>query len=168
MARQRGKYKVKRCGTCKEMVSLLLFGKCKRSVDGLNYRCKPCDREWTAKWREANREAHRKTAREYVRDNPEKLAAYNYIWTRANRDKKAASSNKRRATKLKATPSWIDDKEVAYIYSLAQERGLVVDHIVPLTSKYVCGLHVQANLRCIPAKLNLHKSNRYWPDMAGG
>ena len=67
---------------------------------------------------------------------------------------------KRRAKKLQAIPSWFDAEEVKYIYQLAQERGLHVDHIVPLNHPLVCGLHVQDNLRCIPPALNWWKSNK--------
>jgi hypothetical protein len=40
-----------------------------------------------------------------------------------------------------------------------------VDHIIPLQSKYVCGLHNEFNLRVITAKENNIKGNRFWPDM---
>ena len=51
------------------------------------------------------------------------------------------------------------------LYLLAQHKGLVIDHLVPLNSEKVCGLHVQDNLRCISEQINMKKGNRYWPDM---
>jgi len=40
-----------------------------------------------------------------------------------------------------------------------------VDHIVPLIHPFVCGLHVENNLRIIPLADNIRKSNNHWPDM---
>ena len=83
-----------------------------------------------------------------------------------NKEYTFVKNAERRAKQRQAIPSWYDVKEVSYIYKLSRERGLVVDHIVPLVSDKVCGLHTQDNLRCISRELNSYKQNRYWSDMA--
>ena len=159
---------MKRCCYCKEEKPLGYFGNLKRSKDGLATRCKPCDREATARWREGNREEHRRMCREWADKNKDKASINAKNYNRDNRAKRTAQEGYRRASKKQATPPWADLKEIEYIYKLANERGLQVDHIVPLTSDIVSGLHVPANLRCIPARLNIIKSNRYWPNMPVG
>ena len=77
----------------------------------------------------------------------------------------------RKASKLNATPTWANKKEILVEYALAKWCSDVtgipyhVDHIVPLRGKTVCGLHVPSNLQVIPAKANQSKSACYWPDM---
>lgn len=77
----------------------------------------------------------------------------------------------RRAKKLRAMPSWANEFFISEAYDIAKNRTLItgiewhVDHIVPLNSKVVCGLHTEQNLQVIPAAINCSKSNRHWPDM---
>ena len=63
-----------------------------------------------------------------------------------------------------ATPSWADRRALYYIYNQAadlREQGLnvVVDHIIPLAGRDVCGLNVIANLQIVESKANSKKSN---------
>jgi hypothetical protein len=75
------------------------------------------------------------------------------------------------AARLQATPVWADVDAMAAIY--AEARRLTrktgephhVDHMVPLVSSIVCGLHVPANLQVLRGAENLSKGNRYWDDM---
>lgn len=68
-----------------------------------------------------------------------------------------------------ATPLWADREKIKLIYKEAErlrENGVDVhvDHVVPLTSDIVCGLHWHGNLAIIPRLENHAKSNRWWPD----
>lgn len=80
-------------------------------------------------------------------------------------------SIRRRRARSAATPSWSNRQKVLEIYEQARKISELtgvqhhVDHVVPLTSKKVCGLHNEFNLRVIPATENLKKHNRSWPDM---
>jgi len=159
---------MKVCSQCKEQKPTESFGRLKSAKDGLSYRCKPCDREQTARWRENNRASHRRMCREWAADNKDRLAYHASEYNKKHRAKRTANEGRRRASKKNATPPWADLKEIDHIYELAREKGLEVDHIVPLVSNIVSGLHVPANLRCIPSELNRSKSNRYWPDMPVG
>ena len=92
-------------------------------------------------------------------------------WKKNNPHLLVESCAKRYATKLNATPTWADQFIIREAYALAKLREKIcggkwhVDHIVPLRSKLVCGLHTHHNLRVIPASINISKNNRYWPDM---
>jgi hypothetical protein len=69
-----------------------------------------------------------------------------------------------------AWPEWAaSHPEFAGIYREATRRraageNVQVDHIVPICSKIVCGLHVPWNLQVLTAEENMKKSNKWWPD----
>lgn len=62
-----------------------------------------------------------------------------------------------------AKVSWADQSKIAAIYEQARELGYHVDHIVPLNSELVCGLHVEYNLTVLPPEDNIKKSNKFDP-----
>ena len=183
------------CSTCKEGKTLSDFHKNKNKSNGHTTVCKSCARAKTRIWNKNNVERKAEAGRKwhtinrtkanvtskrykenniervieigkaYYRKNKETLNKSTAIWKRNNKDKVNATGAKRRAKQKQAIPLWFEEQEVKHIYKIAKEKNLVVDHIIPLNNKEVCGLHTQDNLRCIPEHLNLVKSNRYWPDM---
>ena len=69
-----------------------------------------------------------------------------------------------------AQPSWQSPDPIRAIYERAsalrdQGYDVVVDHIVPLRSDIVCGLHVPWNLHITDVNSNSAKGNRWWPGM---
>lgn len=78
----------------------------------------------------------------------------------------AAKRAARHAAQLQRTPSWADHRAMAEVHAEAARRSVAtgvphhVDHDLPLRGRLVSGLHVAANLRVVPAVLNLRKGNR--------
>ena len=128
-------------------------------------------REKVRCWRDANRARFNENAKRYQQENAERCRELVARWRRKNPAKVNAQGMRRYAGKLKAVPSWVELATLSRIYEearqLSQDTGIQhhVDHIVPLQSKFVCGLHCQANLQIITAEENRRKNNRWWPDM---
>lgn len=101
---------------------------------------------------------------------------YNYVYKIENTQRSASwkKANKGRvnttnAAYLKrikqATPPWADQQAILDVYLEAEYFGMEVDHIVPIRSKLVCGLHTWENLQLLTKLENITKGNRVWPDM---
>lgn len=99
----------------------------------------------------------------------EKEKERNRLRAKRYAEKWRAMVAKRRAAKLRATPPWLSDFHewvLGEIYHLVEVRSQMTgfawhaDHIIPLQSESVCGLHVPWNLRVIPAAENRSKGNR--------
>lgn len=111
-----------------------------------------------------NKEMYTKLRAESRKANPGRDAETRLKRIAKNPDKEKArykiAEGKRRAAVLKATPRWADEEEIKKIY-VSSPKGYHVDHIVPLRSKTVCGLHCEHNLIAILAKENMQKSNKF-------
>lgn len=99
----------------------------------------------------------------------EQLREYRNAWKENNKVQIRADTKARRRKHRQATPRWLtraQKSQIRQIYQIAitmsQTTGeqYVVDHIVPLRSDEVCGLHVPWNLRVITQEENLKKSNK--------
>lgn len=106
-------------------------------------------------------------------NNTEKVIA-----TKAKHQKKKAlyyaeKRETRRSMIKRATPAWANSFFMQEALRLARLRTKMfgfkwsVDHIVPIQSQIVCGLHVQNNLQVIPLRDNILKRSHMWPDMPG-
>lgn len=100
----------------------------------------------------------------------EVLRQYRNAWKVNNKLQVLADNKVRRRKHRQATPPWLTRKqksEIRHLYEIAitmtktTGEQYVVDHIVPLRSEVVCGLHVPWNLRVITQEENLIKSNKH-------
>ena len=123
----------------------------------------------TARRYRSDPESSYKQHRNWILRNPEKNTAYKSKYSKGNPSKVLAIKAKRRAFELQSIAPWINLEKVKEVYLrssvLNKESSITyeVDHIVPLVSKLVCGLHWEGNLQIIPASENRKKSNIYWP-----
>lgn len=62
---------------------------------------------------------------------------------------------------IACTPPWADRKAIEAIYKEAYELGMIVDHIIPLWTPTVCGLHVHYNLQIVTPSENTRKGSTY-------
>lgn len=216
----------KECRRCKYPLPISQFSKASRESDGLQDRCKKCNKEVSAEYRAANvekeklrhkkydqenraerneylkkwqkenkdkvkkytndfyiknikkehergkkyyyenQEEEKRKAKEWRLKNLEYARLYDSIYAQENKNKINAKQAKRRALKHNATVSWRNNAKILAIYmecaELTKATGIKhhVDHIIPLISKEVCGLHWEANLQILTAHENLTKHNK--------
>ena len=134
----------------------------KRSADRREKRllreCKECGdniglRPSGAKWCETCSGLRRK----------EKFRGYRAKYAKSHPGEYNAATVKRNAVKLQATTSWTNNKFMTYFFSMAHDLGLTSDHIYPLISPWVCGLHVPNNMQLMSKSDNSRKGNRrHW------
>ena len=124
------KWELRQCSKCKEVKDTTDFYFNSNKSDGLSDLCKEC-----------NKEARKNT---YAKD-PQKEIHLNGL-------------RKRRRNELQ-TPKWADIEAIAEYYR-NRPKGKHVDHIYPLNSDWVCGLHVIENLQYLSVFENLSKNNK--------
>lgn len=111
-------------------------------------------------WQRANRysenERHKRVRAKY----PDRVRRNEREYRAAHPEVYREKSAYRRACVVQATPVWVDRAELRKIYR-ETPPGHDVDHIVPLVSDVVCGLHVPCNLQYLPSQDNRRKSNTF-------
>lgn len=139
-----------------------------------------------AEFKKMNKEVVAERQAKYRKKNSKKIAEYHSAWGVANKERLKAKNAewakanphivrernaRRRALISIATPAWASWFVMSEIRDLAKRRTAAtgiqhcVDHIVPLKSELVCGLHCESNLQVITWAKNREKHNLCWPDM---
>lgn len=171
---------VKKCIKCGFVRSVAEFYIRDQRAGKLSSHCKPCVRESARKWKAANYARHAELTAKWKAEHPERVLIAKKKWRdankerseelirdwgRRNRHKTREICARRYAAKTKATPVWADAASIRTVYAKAVLLGMTVDHIVPLRSRLVCGLHTWHNLQLLSSTENRNKANSQWPDM---
>lgn len=150
---------MKKCTKCKVIKKYEAFNKDKHRKDGLYPSCKGCKSIVNKSFYDNNLETEQQRGRDKYAENREAYNTRSKQYNADNWDKRRMWKAKRRADELNATlPGF--EKELLEIYKNRPD-GFHVDHIVPLRSKTICGLHVPWNLQYLTAEENLKKSNKF-------
>ena len=185
---------MKICTRCHTEKPLTDFYKAKRYALGVRSECKRCSNIGMGKYKKRHNAKINEYQKQYREDNKEKIASQTTRWNEANkkeqslkkkqwyqenreevlirvsqyqkenRSKYNAIFKKYKAAKLQAIPAWFEKDKIEKVYDKAQEFNMHVDHIVPLQSDKVCGLHCWHNLQLLDSSLNCAKGNYYWPE----
>jgi hypothetical protein len=136
---------------------------CERFVSDGN--CKQCRVNLNSK--NKYREDYESYHKEYYKNNKHIVLSKRKAYAQKNSDRINALIAKRRHSKDMRTPAWANLELIRKVYEKCKvttnRTGVKhhVDHIVPLHSDLVCGLHVHYNLQILPASENCSKSNKF-------
>ena len=121
----------------------------------------------TKKYRTENPIRVAASQKRYKTENSDRVAASQKRYRSKNPGKLNAKNAMRHASKLQATPGWVNEGYVSLFYVGAKMeekrmgRKVHVDHIIPLKGENVCGLHCEDNLQLLFAEDNIRKSNSH-------
>jgi hypothetical protein len=163
------------CRTCNE--SGVLFREKFSKQNNAFYKqpdCKKCEYAAHRRWVENNRERNRELVMNYYfrKNGPRKHRKSSEMTDELRKEYRRNKSRARASRAKHARVDW--DKELTQLVmneaiDLCRLRrnhtGIEwhIDHVIPLKSKIVCGLHVWNNLAVIPAVENLRKGNKFCP-----
>lgn len=178
------------CNKCNAITDRYKSGKCKpcEKISHAAYveRNKEKIARYKAEWRlpkleqlrfdareryHSNRERHIENVSKWAAENKQKIKKYKKKWKRLNPLQSREYVFLRVASRRMATPKWCSKSAMLAIYrearAITKNTGIEhhVDHIIPLRSDLVCGLHCEQNMQILTAFENQSKLNRSWPDM---
>lgn len=140
-----------------------------------NRGCVECDKQRSNCWHENNKERKQQTSKSWEEKNKEHRQQSKKQWKENNPDK-ITEYGSRRCKYLKySKPIWAAEEIIKQIYLDRDELNQIVkmcggtelfeiDHIIPILSNTVCGLHCEDNLQILTASENRTKSNNYQQD----
>ena len=110
------------------------------------------------------KEAVKRKVVEWQNENRDRYNERMRRWFKENADvqlpKSLATARIYQLRKRQRVPKWADRKAIEEFYKNCP-KGYHVDHKIPLSGKYVSGLHCLDNLQYLPAKENLSKGNKF-------
>lgn len=177
------------CYSCNSRKSVSEFYPDRSRSCGYSSRCKKCSyqKEVQARYRRTQkRKEQSKRYQEKRRSEPrykERKRDLQRIWARKNsstvreRRKRSYQENyaKNRVSYIFRTvvrkllcrqqkPIWADNKKIREYYAETAAKGLTVDHIIPLKSPLVCGLHSVENFQMLTREENSAKGIKFRQD----
>lgn len=150
---QAGEVTHSECRQCKLIKPASSFNRHKKGKCGISERCVECISDVGASYRSRNRAKVILRARNYYRNNKDKV--------------KVQRSVRRYGLRAQAKIIKYFRKELDALvqsvpeFNRADTTSLVIDHIIPLKHPNICGLHCPANLRVISASENSSKQNKW-------
>jgi len=177
---------MKTCYKCKIEKSIIYFYKAKSKKDGLQSKCKDCEKSYNLNIRDKIKTSA--TTKNWKLSNPDKVKADNKAWGLANPDKVkakykkyqqatldkgAAKTHKRRALKLNSGGTYavkdirllIETQQSKCVYCkvelILEGKGKYhIDHIMPL---FLGGTNYPINLQALCPSCNMRKGKQH-PD----
>ena len=149
---------MKTCSACGQTLPLSSFPVRKASRDGLGYSCRDCKNAQNKNHYNNNKEDHYARNRRVLAARKARDPAWANAWNVWKKMKEA-----------KRVPPWAKFSDTVCFYREAHEltarTGIQheVDHIIPLRSKVVSGLHCVENLQVLTAAANNAKGASFTP-----
>ena len=149
---------MKTCSACGQTLPLSSFPVRKASRDGLGYSCRDCKNAQNKNHYDNNKEDHYARNRRVLAARKARDPAWANAWNVWKKMKEA-----------KRVAPWAKFSDTVRFYREARElttrTGIrhEVDHIIPLRSKIVTGLHCVENLQVLTAAANVAKGASFTP-----
>lgn len=135
-------------------------GRCKGCLDAKNIKNIDNHKLVQKRWYNQNKTKEQNKSLAYYYNNKDRIKEVQAKYRKKHPHKYKAKLAKRRAIKKQAIPVWANLEKIKEVYKNCP-KGYQVDHIIPLQSDLVCGLHVDYNLQYLTPEENQRKWNKF-------